>query len=122
MHPSCNTILAILLIIQEAFMLEYFLELNMLTSDNPDDMRAQTANVVSHNHADIIDRIMKSGASLNRSDIVSVLEAEKGVIYDILSEGGAAIVTQFTGSAKPSKSLHTALFDIPRTVPAEGGQ
>jgi hypothetical protein len=42
--------------LEEAFMLDYrqqvagsFLELNPLTSDNPDDMRDQTANVISHN-------------------------------------------------------------------------
>ncbi|MDR2149325.1 MAG: DUF4469 domain-containing protein [Spirochaetaceae bacterium] len=76
-------------------MLDYFLELNMLTSDNPDDMRAQTANVISYNQEDIIERILKSGAGLTRSDVVSVLEAQRQIIYDLLAEGAAVTTDLF---------------------------
>jgi hypothetical protein len=76
-------------------MLDYFLELNLLTNDNPDDMSAHTANVISHNQTDIIDRILKTGAGLTRSDVISVLEAEKEVIYDLLAEGGAVTTELF---------------------------
>jgi hypothetical protein len=69
-------------------MLEYTLEMNELT-DAPSDMRAQVINVTSYTQNDIVERIMRIGAGLTRSDIVSVLEAEKQVIGDIIAEGGA---------------------------------
>ncbi|MDR2052145.1 MAG: DUF4469 domain-containing protein [Treponema sp.] len=181
-------------------MLDYFLELNPLTSDNPDDMRAQTANVISHNQADIIDRILKTGAedSFDRKRhsvrihlsegiglraveervkpkkiaplptgprIISVTDVKTGSVNRLLTPGknlrvsgikikiagddpsvgvyftladaevkadAAAVpalapgnyyvklITRFTGSGKSSKTLHTASFDTPLTVPAEG--
>jgi hypothetical protein len=69
-------------------MLEYVLEVNDLTQYHG-DYRAQVINVVSHTQRDIVDRIMKIGAGLTRSDIAAVLEAEKQVIADVISEGGA---------------------------------
>jgi hypothetical protein len=75
-------------------MLEYSLEPNELT-DNPDDMRAKTVNVVSHNQAAVIDRILKIGAGLTRSDVLSVLEAQKQVVYDILAAGEAVTTDLF---------------------------
>ncbi|MDR0643464.1 MAG: DUF4469 domain-containing protein [Treponema sp.] len=75
-------------------MLEYCLEINELTSE-PDDMRAQAVNVISHNQTVIIDRILKIGAGLTRSDVLSVLEAEKQVICEMLAEGGAVTTDLF---------------------------
>ena len=49
-------------------MLEYVLEVNGLTAA-PDDYRAQVVNVVSHTQEDIVNRIMRIGAGLTRSDI-----------------------------------------------------
>jgi hypothetical protein len=69
-------------------MLEYVLEVNDLTAA-PDDYRAQVVNVASHTQGDIVDRIMRIGAGLTRSDIAAVLEAEKQVIVEIVAEGGA---------------------------------
>lgn len=69
-------------------MLEYVLETNDLTK-NPDDFRAQVTNVVSYTQEDIIDKIMKIGAGLTRSDVAAVLEAEKQVFAAIVSEGNA---------------------------------
>ncbi|MDR0411287.1 MAG: DUF4469 domain-containing protein [Treponema sp.] len=80
-------------------MLEYCLERNELT-DNPDDMRARTVNVISLNQDEIINRILKIGAGLTRSDIVSVLEAEAQVVKDALEDGEA--VTTHLFNAFPS--------------------
>lgn len=77
--------------------LDYSLILNKLTT-KPNDMRAQTEHVVSHNQEAIIDRIMQIGAGLTRSDILSVLEAQKQVIADILAEGGAVTTDLFNAS------------------------
>jgi hypothetical protein len=65
-------------------MLEFTLEDNEL-AEKAGDLRAQAVNVGSYTRDDIIDRIMKIGAGLTRSDIVAVFEAEKQVIAD----GGA---------------------------------
>jgi hypothetical protein len=69
-------------------MLEYVLEVNDLTAA-PDDYRARVVNVSSHTQEDIVDRIMRIGAGLTRSDIAAVLEAEKQVVREIIAEGGA---------------------------------
>ncbi|MDR1219793.1 MAG: DUF4469 domain-containing protein [Treponema sp.] len=78
-------------------MLEYSLELNELTA-NPDDMRAKTVNVVSRNQSAVIDRILQTGAGLTRSDVLSVLEAEKQVIYAMLADGEAVTTDLFNAS------------------------
>ncbi|MDR1220478.1 MAG: DUF4469 domain-containing protein [Treponema sp.] len=88
-------------------MLEYTLEANELT-DNPNDSRAQVVNVSSYSQADLVDRIMKIGAGLTRSDIISVLEAEKQVVADVVAEGGAVTTELF--NAFPSIS---GVFDTP---------
>ncbi|MDR2792373.1 MAG: DUF4469 domain-containing protein [Treponema sp.] len=75
-------------------MLEYSLELNELTKE-PDDMRAKTVNVISRNQSEIIDRMMQSGAGLTRSDVLSVLEAEKEAIYAALADGEAVTTDLF---------------------------
>jgi hypothetical protein len=80
-------------------MLEYVLEVNDLTAA-PDDYRAQVANVVPHTQEDIADRIMRIGAGLTRSDIAAVLEAEKQVVVEIVSEGGSVNTDLF--NAYPS--------------------
>jgi hypothetical protein len=80
-------------------MLEYVLEENLLT-EAPDDFRAQVVNVTSHTQRDIIDRILRIGAGLTRSDVSSVLEAEKQVVCDIVEEGGAVTTELF--NAYPS--------------------
>ncbi|MDR1324991.1 MAG: DUF4469 domain-containing protein [Treponema sp.] len=82
-------------------MLEYTLEDNELT-DKPGDLRAQVINVSSYTQNDIVDRVMKIGAGLTRSDIASVLEAEKQVIEAIVAEGGAVNTELF--NAFPSIS------------------
>ena len=82
-------------------MLEYTLEENELT-DKPDDLRAQVLNVSSYTQNDITDRILNIGAGLTRSDVVSVLEAEKQVITSIIAEGGAVNTELF--NAFPSIS------------------
>ncbi|MDR2194816.1 MAG: DUF4469 domain-containing protein [Treponema sp.] len=58
-------------------------------------MRTKTVNVISRNQSAIIDRILKIGAGLTRSDVLSVLEAEKQVIADILAEGEAVTTDLF---------------------------
>lgn len=88
-------------------MLEYILEDNELT-DKPGDLRAQVINVTSHTQSDMVDRIMKIGAGLTRSDIAAVLEAEKQVVAEIISEGGAVNTELF--NAFPSIS---GVFDTP---------
>jgi hypothetical protein len=80
-------------------MLDYVLELNELT-DAPNDYRARVVNVRSYTQTDIIDRVMGIGAGLTRSDILSVLEAEKQVLAAIVAEGGAINTELF--SAYPS--------------------
>jgi len=77
--------------------LEYSLELNELTG-NPNDFRAQVVNVRSYSQEDIVDRIMRTGAGLTRSDIVSVIEAEKQVIAEIVGDGGAVNTELFSAS------------------------
>ncbi|MHB9292621.1 hypothetical protein Holit_01722 [Hollandina sp. SP2] len=88
-------------------MLEYTLEDNELT-EKPGDFRAQVINVISHTQNDIVDRVLKIGAGLTRSDVLSVLEAEKQVIGDIIAEGGAVNTELF--NAFPSIS---GVFDTP---------
>lgn len=88
-------------------MLEYTLEDNELTG-KLGDLRAQVLNVTSYTQNDIADLIMKIGAGLTRSDIASVLEAEKQVISDIIAEGGAVNTELF--NAFPSIS---GVFDTP---------
>jgi hypothetical protein len=88
-------------------MLEYTLEDNELT-EKQGDLRAQVVNVTSYTQNDIVDRIMKIGAGLTRSDISSVVEAEKQVITDIIAEGGAVNTELF--NAFPSIS---GVFDTP---------
>jgi hypothetical protein len=80
---------------------EYTLEDNELTTEKG-DMRAQVVNVNSHTQNDIVERIMNIGAGLTRSDIVSVIEAEKQVIGNIIAEGGAVNTDLF--NAFPSIS------------------
>jgi hypothetical protein len=86
--------LASLYLSKEAYMLEYTLEENLLTGETG-DYRALVINVTSFTNGEVIDRIMKIGAGLTRSDIVSVLEAEKQVIVDIIAEGGAVNLDLF---------------------------
>jgi hypothetical protein len=75
-------------------MLEYVLEENLLT-EAPDDFRAQVVNVKSRTQSDIIDRILHIGAGLTRSDVVSVLEAEKQVVCGMVEEGDAVTTDLF---------------------------
>jgi hypothetical protein len=75
-------------------MLDYVLEVNDLTQD-AGDYRAQVVNVQSFTQQDIVDKIMRIGAGLTRSDIAAVLEAEKQVIADIVGEGGAVTTELF---------------------------
>jgi hypothetical protein len=88
-------------------MIDYTLEDNELT-DKPGDLRAQVINVTSYTQNDIVDRVMNIGAGLTRSDVVSVLEAEKQVIGTIIAEGGAVNTELF--NAFPSIS---GVFDSP---------
>jgi hypothetical protein len=88
-------------------MLEYVLEVNDLTAA-PDDYRAQVVNVASHTQEDIVDRIMKIGAGLTRSDIVSVLEAEKQVVVEIVSDGGAVTTELFNAFPSIQGVFHSA--------------
>jgi hypothetical protein len=100
-------------------MLEYTLEPNELT-DEPNDFRAQVVNVRSFTQNDVVDRIMKIGAGLTRSDIVSVMEAEKQVITELIADGGAvnmdlfyaspSIQGVFTATAEPD--AHTVRINL----------
>ena len=82
-------------------MLDYTLIENLLTPA-PDDYMAQTTNVRSYTNEEIADRIMKTGAGLTRSDILSVLQAQNEVICDIVAEGDAINTPLF--NAQPSIS------------------
>jgi hypothetical protein len=86
-------------------MREYSLELNELTT-NPDDMRVKTVNVISRNQSAIIDRLLKTRAGLTHSDVLSVLEAEKQVIADMLAESKAVITGLFNAFLTISRRLY----------------
>jgi hypothetical protein len=88
-------------------MLEYTLEDNELT-DKASDFRAQVINVTSYTQNDIVERILNIGAGLTRSDVASVIEAEKQVITGIIAEGGAVNTELF--NAFPSIS---GVFETP---------
>ena len=88
-------------------MLEYVLEVNDLTAA-PDDYRARVVNVASHTQEDIVDRIMRIGAGLTRSDIAAVLEAEKQVITEIVSDGGAVTTGLFNAFPSIQGVFHSA--------------
>jgi hypothetical protein len=88
-------------------MLEYVLEVNDLTT-LPDDYRAQVVNVASHTQEDIVDRIMRIGAGLTRSDIAAVLEAEKQVVTEIIAEGGAVTTELFNAFPSIQGVFHSA--------------
>jgi hypothetical protein len=90
-------------------MLEYVLEENLLT-EAPDDFRAQVVNVKSHTQGDIIDRILHIGAGLTRSDVVSVLEAEKQVICEIVEEGDA-VTTELFNSFPSMPGVYEGVTD-----------
>lgn len=105
-------------------MLEYTLEPNELTND-PNDFRAQVVNVQSFSRDEVIERILKIGAGLTRSDIVSVMEAEKQVVMDIITGGGGvnmdlysaypSIQGVFTATQEPD--AHTVRINLhPSTV------
>ena len=80
-------------------MLDYSLVENLLTAAVNDYM-AQTANVRSYTNEEIADRILRSGAGLTKSDILSVLEAYVEIISDIIADGGAVNTPLF--NAQPS--------------------
>ena len=82
-------------------MLDYTLIENLLTP-TPDDYMAQTANVRSYTNEEIADRILKTGAGLTKSDILSVLQAQNEVICDIIAEGDAVNTPLF--NTQPSIS------------------
>jgi hypothetical protein len=88
-------------------MLEYVLEVNELTAA-PDDYLARTVNVPSHTQEDIVNRIMRIGAGLTRSDIAAVLEAEKQVIAEIVAEGGAVNTDLFNAFPSIQGVFHSA--------------
>ncbi|MDR2481238.1 MAG: hypothetical protein LBD07_02975 [Spirochaetaceae bacterium] len=88
-------------------MLEYVLEVNELTAA-PDDYRAQVVNVTSHTQEDIVDRIMRIGAGLTRSDIAAVLEAEKQVVTEIIADGGAVNTELFNAFPSIQGVFHSA--------------
>ena len=88
-------------------MLEYVLEVNDLTAA-PDDYRAQVVNVTSYAQEDIVDRIMRIGAGLTRSDIAAVLEAEKQVVVEIVSDGGAVNTDLFNAFPSIQGVFHSA--------------
>jgi hypothetical protein len=88
-------------------MLEYVLEVNDLTAA-PDDYRAQTVNVTSHTQADVVDRIMRIGAGLTRSDIAAVLEAEKQVVTEIIADGGAVTTELFNAFPSIQGVFHSS--------------
>ena len=80
-------------------MLDYNLVENLLTAAQ-DDYMASTANVRSYTNEEIAELIMGSGAGLTKSDILSVLQAEKEVICKIIADGGAINTPLF--NAQPS--------------------
>jgi len=80
-------------------MLDYSLVENLLTA-TPDDCMAQTTNVRSYTDNEISDLILSSGAGLTKSDILSVLQAEKEVVCRIIADGGAVNTPLF--NAQPS--------------------
>ena len=82
-------------------MLDYTLIENLLTPV-PDDYMAQTTNVRSYTNDEIADRILKTGAGLTKSDILSVLQAQNEVICDIIAEGDAVNTPLF--NTQPSIS------------------
>ncbi|MDR2139669.1 MAG: DUF4469 domain-containing protein [Tannerella sp.] len=90
-------------------MLDYVLEENFLT-DAPDDFRAQVVNVKSHTQSDIVDRILRIGAGLTRSDVVSVLEAEKQVICEMVEEGDA-VTTELFNAFPSMQGVYTSVTD-----------
>jgi hypothetical protein len=80
----------------------------------------QVINVTSYTQNDIVDRGLNIGAGLTRSDIVSVLEAEKQVIGAVIPPLTAGtcqvkIIMQYT-SGKLLKVPHAFAFDKPLTV------
>ncbi len=80
-------------------MLDYTLVENLLTPA-PDDYMAQPVNVRSYTNEEIAERILKLGAGLTKSDVLSVLEAYGEVIANIVADGGAINTTLF--NAHPS--------------------
>jgi hypothetical protein len=75
-------------------MLEFNLVENLLTAA-PDDFMAQVTNVRSYTDSEIADRMLQSGAGLTKSDILSVLEAYKETVCNIIADGGAVDTALF---------------------------
>jgi hypothetical protein len=90
-------------------MLEYTLEENLLTEE-AGDCRAQVVNVKLYMTGEIVDRIMRIGAGLTRSDIASVLEAEKQVMAQIVAEGRGGKLKQI--AVVVTGTVITAMVDI----------
>ncbi|MDR3329190.1 MAG: DUF4469 domain-containing protein [Prevotellaceae bacterium] len=80
-------------------MLEYNLIENLLTA-TPDDHAAQVVNVRSYSDEQIAEHMLKSGAGLTKSDILSVLQAYGEAVCALIAEGNAVDTALFV--ARPS--------------------
>jgi hypothetical protein len=67
-------------------MLDYYLTENLLTPSQ-DDYMAHVTNVRYYTIDEIIDLILKSGAGLTHSDVLSVWQAQKDTISSIVAAG-----------------------------------
>jgi hypothetical protein len=75
-------------------MLDFDLTENLLTTA-PDDFMAQVTNVLSHDEEEIVARMLKKGAGLTRSDILSVRDMYTETVCEIIAEGGAVVTPLF---------------------------
>lgn len=67
-------------------MLDYYLEINMLTPDQS-DLRGVPENTVALTDEDLYNDALNMGAGLTKSDISSVMEAYKTVLAKRIAEG-----------------------------------
>ena len=89
--------------------IQYTLSENLLTPD-PNDYKA---TVIANRTADmdaVIDRMVQSGSTITRADIVSVLEEFQAALESLLAEG-ASVVLPFTQYSCSIKGIFTGPTD-----------
>ncbi|MDR0585551.1 MAG: DUF4469 domain-containing protein [Treponema sp.] len=76
-------------------MLEYTPE-DGEAAEGPEEFRVRAVNVAPYTQNDIVERILRVCGGLTRSEVVSVLEAEKQAIGDLIAGGGSVSTGLFS--------------------------
>jgi nucleoid DNA-binding protein len=70
-------------------MVDYVLEENLLTSQEPNDRCARVVNVRSYNGNDLIERIAKSNIGISKAEAAAMVEAMTETVLEWLGDGAS---------------------------------